>query len=60
MLHSFFHLCTLRFEVLHFRFEAAHLDQYTGKTLVDVGYADYGIAGQATEWGISLACSTNW
>jgi uncharacterized iron-regulated membrane protein len=31
-----------------------HLDQYTGKALIDIGYADYGIAGKATEWGISL------
>ncbi|WP_394789949.1 PepSY-associated TM helix domain-containing protein [Rhodoferax sp.] len=31
-----------------------HLDQYRGKTLVDVGYADYGFAGKATEWGISV------
>jgi hypothetical protein len=25
ILRSFFHLCTLRYEVLHFRFEAANL-----------------------------------
>ncbi len=31
-----------------------HLDQYSGAPLIDVGYADYGIAGKATEWGVSL------
>jgi uncharacterized iron-regulated membrane protein len=31
-----------------------HLDQYSGKALIDIGYADYGIAGKATEWGVSL------
>lgn len=31
-----------------------HLDQYSGKPLIDVGYADYGVAGKASEWGISI------
>ncbi len=31
-----------------------HLDQYTGQVLVDVGFADYGVAGKATELGITL------
>lgn len=31
-----------------------HLDQYSGQPLIDVGYADYGIAGKVTEWGIGL------
>jgi uncharacterized iron-regulated membrane protein len=31
-----------------------HLDQYSGQPLIDVGYADYGAAGKATEWGVSL------
>ncbi|KQU67257.1 MULTISPECIES: PepSY domain-containing protein [unclassified Rhizobacter] len=31
-----------------------HLNQYSGQPLIDVGYADYGVAGKATEWGISL------
>jgi uncharacterized iron-regulated membrane protein len=31
-----------------------HLDRYSGAVLADVGYADYGIAGRLTEWGISL------
>ncbi|WP_457328998.1 PepSY-associated TM helix domain-containing protein [Rhizobacter sp. P5_C2] len=31
-----------------------HLDQYSGRPLIDVGYADYGVAGKATEWGVSL------
>ncbi|GAP35010.1 PepSY-associated TM helix domain-containing protein [Piscinibacter sakaiensis] len=31
-----------------------HLDRHTGAVLADVGYADYGALGRATEWGISL------
>lgn len=31
-----------------------HLDRYTGAVLADVGYADFGIVGRATEWGISI------
>ncbi|WP_294644009.1 PepSY domain-containing protein [uncultured Aureimonas sp.] len=31
-----------------------HLDQYTGKPLIDMGYADYGPLGRALEWGISV------
>lgn len=31
-----------------------HLDRYSGAVLADIGYVDYGIAGRATEWGISL------
>jgi uncharacterized iron-regulated membrane protein len=31
-----------------------HLDRYSGAVLADVGYADYGIAGRVTEWGINL------
>ncbi len=31
-----------------------HLDRYSGAVLADVGYADYGIGGRLTEWGISL------
>lgn len=31
-----------------------HLDRYSGAVLADIGYADYGIAGRATEWGISI------
>jgi len=31
-----------------------HLDRYSGQPLVDVGYADYGLAGKATEWGVTL------
>lgn len=31
-----------------------HLDQYSGQVLVDAGYADYGPAAKATEWGISV------
>jgi uncharacterized iron-regulated membrane protein len=31
-----------------------HLDRYSGAVLADIGYRDYGIAGKATEWGISI------
>lgn len=31
-----------------------HLDRYSGAVLADIRYADYGIVGRATEWGISL------
>lgn len=31
-----------------------HLDRYSGAVLADIGYPDYGIAGRATEWGISI------
>lgn len=31
-----------------------HLDQYSGQPLIDVSYADFGFAGKATEWGVSL------
>lgn len=31
-----------------------HLDQYTGKPLIDFSYADYGPAAKAMEWGINF------
>lgn len=31
-----------------------HLDQYTGKPLIDVSYADYGPFAKSIEWGISV------
>ncbi|MCK0209619.1 PepSY domain-containing protein [Starkeya koreensis] len=31
-----------------------HLDQYTGKPLIDMSYADYGPAAKAMEWGINF------
>ena len=31
-----------------------HLDRYSGAVLADVGYKDYGVAGRAVEWGVSL------
>jgi uncharacterized iron-regulated membrane protein len=30
-----------------------HLDQYSGKALIDMSYADYGPMGKALEWGIN-------
>jgi uncharacterized iron-regulated membrane protein len=31
-----------------------HLDQYTGKPLIDMSYADYGPLGKAMEWSINV------
>jgi uncharacterized iron-regulated membrane protein len=31
-----------------------HLDQYTGKVLADVGFADYGVAGKAMAVGVAF------
>ena len=31
-----------------------HLDQYSGKPLLDMSYADYGPLGKALEWGINV------
>ncbi|TAA45363.1 PepSY-associated TM helix domain-containing protein [Pseudoxanthomonas winnipegensis] len=31
-----------------------HLDQYSGRTLLDMRYADYGPAAKALEWGINV------
>lgn len=31
-----------------------HLDQYSGKPLIDMSYADYGPLGKALEWGITV------
>jgi uncharacterized iron-regulated membrane protein len=31
-----------------------HLDRYSGAVLADIRYGDYGIAGRAIEWGISI------
>lgn len=31
-----------------------HLDQYSGQTLLDMGYADYGALGRGLEWGINV------
>lgn len=31
-----------------------HLDQYSGKPLIDVGYAQYGPLGKWLEWGINV------
>ncbi|MHB0775102.1 PepSY-associated TM helix domain-containing protein [Halomonas sp. WWR20] len=31
-----------------------HLDQYTGKPLLDMSYADYGPLGRTLEWGINI------
>lgn len=31
-----------------------HLDQYSGKVLLDMAYADYGLLGRSLEWGINV------
>ncbi|HEX2525556.1 MAG TPA: PepSY domain-containing protein, partial [Geminicoccus sp.] len=31
-----------------------HLDQYTGKPIIDVGFHDYGLGGKAIEWGVNV------
>ena len=31
-----------------------HLDRYSGTVLADVGYADYGIAGRLSQWGVKI------
>jgi len=31
-----------------------HLDQYTGRALIDMGYRDYGPLGRGLEWGINV------
>ncbi|SNB77283.1 Uncharacterized iron-regulated membrane protein [Arboricoccus pini] len=33
---------------------AIHLDQYTGRKLIDVAFADYGWGGKAIEWGVNV------
>ena len=36
------------------RQRAVHLDQYSGRVLIDLGYADYGAVAKVTEWGIAV------
>lgn len=36
------------------RQRVVHLDQYSGKPLIDMSYADYGPAGKTLEWGINV------
>ncbi len=36
------------------RQRVVHIDRYSGAVLLDQGYADYGPAGQALEWGINV------
>ncbi|KXF75159.1 hypothetical protein ATN84_21050 [Paramesorhizobium deserti] len=31
-----------------------HLDQYSGKPLIDMSFADYGLLGKGLEWGINV------
>lgn len=37
-----------------------HLDQYSGKPLLDMRYADYGPMGRALEWGINVHLGMEW
>jgi uncharacterized iron-regulated membrane protein len=36
------------------RQQVAHLDQYSGKVLLDVHVADYGAVARAVEWGVNV------
>lgn len=36
------------------RQRAVHVDQYSGRVLADVGFADYGAGAKAIEWGINV------
>ncbi|WP_114861892.1 PepSY-associated TM helix domain-containing protein [Azospirillum brasilense] len=36
------------------RQRVVHLDQYSGKPLIDMSYADYGPLGKSLEWGINV------
>lgn len=36
------------------RQRVVHLDQYSGKPLIDMSYADYGPLGRTLEWGINV------
>ncbi|MBS7545629.1 PepSY-associated TM helix domain-containing protein [Ancylobacter oerskovii] len=36
------------------RQRVVHLDQYSGRPLIDMSYADYGPAAKAMEWGINI------
>lgn len=37
-----------------------HLDQYSGKPLLDMSYANYGAMGRALEWGINVHLGMEW
>lgn len=37
-----------------------HIDQYSGKPLVDLGFAQYGPVAQAIEWGINVHQGQEW
>jgi len=37
-----------------------HLDQYSGKPLIDMSYADYGPLGKGLEWGINVHMGQEW
>lgn len=42
------------------RQQVVHLDQYSGESLLDVGYAEYGPLGRALEWGINVHMGQQW
>lgn len=42
------------------RQRVVHLDQYSGKPLLDMRYADYGPMGKALEWGINVHLGMEW
>ncbi|UYG50639.1 PepSY-associated TM helix domain-containing protein [Comamonas endophytica] len=42
------------------RQRVVHLDQYSGKPLLDMSYADYGPMGRTLEWGINVHLGMEW
>lgn len=42
------------------RQRVVHLDQYSGRTLLDMGYAEYGLLGRVLEWGINVHMGQQW
>ena len=42
------------------RVRTIHLDQYTGRPLVDIGFADYGPVAKAVEFGINVHMGQQW
>lgn len=37
-----------------------HLNRWTGETLIDASYADYGPVARATEWGVNVHMGQEW
>ncbi|WP_282606629.1 PepSY domain-containing protein [Pelagibius sp. Alg239-R121] len=37
-----------------------HIDQYSGKAIIDLKFADYGAVAKAIEWGINIHMGQEW